>query len=314
MKLRRLKLLASILAAITLLGFGCNFGKITGNLLGQNISQPQPCEKPITYSVANLDPRFGLTNAELLNDMQQAEKIWESPINRQLFEYSPTGDLKINFVYDYRQKATDAMRKIGIVIEDSRSSYDALKARHDLLVSSYNKEKARIEALIATFNADEGAYEKDVNYWNSRGGAPKAEYNRLEQKKIDLEKQVTTINQAENSLNETVDTINSSVIVLNKLIATLNLQVNTYNEVGSTTGRQFNEGEYVSNASGTIINVFQFNDAKELLEVLAHELGHALGMEHLDNPEAIMYYLNEGNNEKLTADDLAALKKACGIK
>ncbi|MDP2741648.1 MAG: M57 family metalloprotease, partial [bacterium] len=162
--------------------------------------------------------------------------------------------------------------------------------------------------------AEKSALEKDIDYWNSRGGAPKAEYKILEQRRVDLNNQVIVINKAENSLNELVDTINSTEIVLNKLIATLNLQVNTYNTAVSSTGKEFNEGEYVRDANGTVFNIFQFNDTNQLVRVLAHELGHALGLEHIDNPKAIMYYLNEGMNQKLTADDSIALKEMCGIE
>ncbi len=314
MKSYRIKFFAGITAILLLLGLGYYYRDDAGRFLRGLLNRLQPCQRPILYSIANLDPRFGLTKTELLNDIGLAEKIWESPINKQLFEYSPSGDLKINFIYDYRQKATDALRKIGLVINDDQSTYNALKAKYDLLVASYNQEKAQLVTLTTTYNADKSAYEQAVNYWNGQGGAPKAEYNALEQKRIDLNNQVAVINQVESSLNASVDTINSAGIILNKLIATLNLQVSTYNTVGASTGKEFNEGEYVSDASGTAINIFQFNDTNQLVRVLAHELGHALGLGHLNNPKAIMYYLNEGMNEKLTADDLAALKKACGIR
>lgn len=314
MKPFRVKFFVSICVVLLLSSFSYYYREDAGRLLQGLLNRLQPCQRPITYSIAKLDPNFGLTEAEVLNDMEQAEKIWESPIDKQLFEYSPKGDLKINFIYDYRQKATDALRKIGIVINDDQSTYDVLKAKYDLLVASYDKEKAQLDTLIATYNADKSAFERDVNYWNSRGGAPKAEYNILEQKRVDLNNQVTIINQAGDSLNELVDIINSTEIVLNKLVATLNLKVSAYNAVGSSIGQEFSEGEYVRDANGTAINVFQFNDTNQLVRVLAHEFGHALGLGHLDNPKAIMYYLNEGMNEKLTADDLSALKKTCGIK
>ncbi|MDO8436271.1 MAG: matrixin family metalloprotease [bacterium] len=304
-----------VISAILLLLTFDYYREDASRLLRKLLNRFQPCERPITYSIENIDPRFGLTKEELLNDIKQAEKIWEAPINKQLFEYSPAGDLKIDFVYDYRQKATDELRKIGIVMNNDRFTYDVLKVKYDLLIASYDKEKARIDALVAAYDIDKSAYEKDVNYWNGRGRIPKEEYNILEQKRIDLNNQVTVINQAKNSLNGIVGLIDSTEVVLNKLIITLNLHVGAYNNtIGSSTSNEFNEGEYVRDANGTAIHIFQFDNTNQLVRVLAHELGHALGLEHLDNPKAIMYYLNESMNSKLTVDDLAALKNVCGVE
>ncbi|MFH1194002.1 MAG: matrixin family metalloprotease [bacterium] len=313
-KLFRTKFFAGIFAILLLLGVGYYYRTDAIRLVQGFLNQFQPCGKPITYSIVNLDQRFNLTKTQLLADVARAEKIWEAPANKQLFEYSPTGNLKINLIYDYRQRATDALRKIGIVINNDKSTYDTLKAKYDSLAASYANEKAQINALVATYNADKSALEKDVAYWNKHGGAPKTEYDILQQREAVLNNQIAVINDGQKSLNALVDTINSASTVLNQLIATLNLSVKNYNTVGASTGEKFSEGEYISGAGETTINIYQFNDTNQLVRVLAHEFGHALELEHLNNPEAIMYYLNEGMNEKLTTGDLAALKKACRIK
>ena len=234
MKLSWVNFFVGTLVVLSLLGAGYYYyNEDTSRFLRGFLNQLQPCQGPITYSIANFDQRFGLTQAELLNYVKQAEKVWESPINKQLFEYSPTGDLKISFVYDYRQKATDELKKMGIIVNDDRTTYDALKAKYNSLIVSYNQEKARIDVLFAAYNADKIAFDKDVNFWNNRGGAPKAEYNILQQKRIGLNNQVEIINQAKDSLNGLVDTINSMELVLNKLVATLNLKVAAYNTIGA---------------------------------------------------------------------------------
>lgn len=309
------KFFVSLGVGLLILGFGVYYyGWDVGRLAQVSFHRILPCQRPILYSIENIDPRFGLTEAELLSSIKKAEQVWGLPIGKQLFEYSPNGGLKIRAIYDYRQKATDAMKKIGIVIHDDQSTYDTLKAKYDALATSYDKEKARIDRLVVAYNAEKSTYEKDVNYWNSHGGAPKREYALLEQKKDELHNQVTAINQAKASSNELVDTMNSAAIVINKLIGALNLQVDTYNTVGSSAGKEFSEGEYSRDGDKTTINIFQFNDTDQLVRVLTHELGHALGLEHLDSPKALMHYRNEGINGELTADDRAALKKTCGIK
>ncbi|MDO8511725.1 MAG: M57 family metalloprotease [bacterium] len=316
MKFFRIKFFVGTLVIFLLLGFSYRYrGDMVRILPPTGFLNQAPCQKPITYSIANIDPRFGLTEAELLNIVKQSEEIWESPINKQLFEYSPMGNLKINLIYDNRQGVIDSLRKIGTSISDDQSAYNIIKTKYDSLVVSYDKAKAQLEVLIATYNADKSAYESDVIYWNSRGGAPKAEHDALEQRRVALNNQVAKINQTEDSFNGIVENINSTRTELNKLAATLNIQVNTYNNVGSSNGKEFGEGEYVKDASGTAINIFQFDDKNQLEIVLAHELGHALGLAHVDNSKAIMFYLiNKSIEKKLTKEDLAALVKVCGGK
>lgn len=310
----RTNIFVSILAILLLGGFGYYFWDDTGRVFRNFLNRFQPCSQVITYFIDRLDPQFGITKEQLLYETEQAEKIWESSVNKQLFRYSSEGDLKISLIYDYRQKATQELKRLGIIIGNDKSAYDTIKNKYDSLVVLYEKEKARLAVLVEIYNKDSKAYEEEVRYWNTRGGASKKEYDELQKKRIDLNNQVTIINQLQDSLNMLSESINSTAIILNKLIAELNLQVGAYNTVGTSTGEEFNEGEYVNDVNGALINIYQFDNESRLLRVLAHEFGHALGLGHLDNPKAIMYYLNEGINEKLTADDLGALKNLCGIK
>lgn len=314
MKFPRAKLAGNILAVLLLCGLGYYFRGDLVRLGNDVLDRFVPCRRPIQYSIASVDPKFGLTETKLLADIAQAEKIWEAPIGKQLFEYSATGDLKISLIYDYRQKATDELRKLGIVIHNDKSSYDLLKTKYDSLVATYDSLKKQVDSLVASYEKTNAAFNKDVAYWNDRGGAPTAEYDALKQRQEDLSAQVAQINVLKARLNALVDPINSTATVLNKLIAELNIQAKSYNSIGASTGKEFNEGLYTSSATGTAIDIFQFEDRPMLIRVMAHELGHALGLEHQDDPDSIMYRLNESKNDKLTVADLTALKDHCGIK
>lgn len=272
-----------------------------------------PCQTPITYSLGTFDTKFGISKADFLIAMKDAEAIWEKPIGKDLFTYSLTGNLKINLIYDIRQDSTVQLRSMGLVVQNNKSSYDALKAKYDSLNTSYKQDKMNYDALISSFQIHKNNYEVEVTSINRNGGTNKETISRLDTERNSLDQEIASINQLQSNLNYEVDNINALVVALNQLAKELNIKVDAFNSIGSSLGKEFNEGVYKTGPDGQKIDIYQFDNRTKLVRVLAHELGHALGLDHVDDPKAIMYRLNNGINEKLTNTDLLELKTLCGI-
>lgn len=103
-------------------------------------------------------------------------------------------------------------------------------------------------------------------------------------------------------INELSDRGNQLVELYNKEVADFNSQFGF--------SREFTQGDY----QGDKINIYKFSDEKELENVLAHELGHALSIGHVDDESSVMYYLLEdtGTSPVLSVEDREALFEVCG--
>jgi predicted Zn-dependent protease len=68
---------------------------------------------------------------------------------------------------------------------------------------------------------------------------------------------------------------------------------------------------YYDDTTATVYVNTEVTDAGQRAIVLAHELGHALGLDHVDDAAAIMYRLNQSSNEVPTAADMQDLARVC---
>ncbi len=274
-----------------------------------------PCTKPISYTLGTFDKQFGISQEYFLSALADAESVWEKQSGKELFAYSAEdGILKVNLVYDYRQQATDKLKNVDSSVKDDRQTYDALKVKYNREVSELEAMRASFASRNAAYDAREKKYEEDVTYWNARGGAPEEEYSKLQAEESALDREVAQLESTQNKINQKVDAINIMVVELNRLVGVLNLSANEYNNINKERGESFEEGIYESDGWNRKIDIYEFSNREKLVRVLAHELGHALGLDHVEDDKAIMYAMNESDSLILSAADIAALNQVCGVE
>ena len=278
------------------------------------LRMPKPCREPLTYRFGHIDERFGLTRWEFSMAVQKAAAIWGQPLSRELFREDPQGAIEISLVYDYRQEAADKLKKLNFKMDYTKDSHDNMKLRLERLKSEYERNRAVLDSDLNAFNTRLNAYNAEIEAWNRRGGAPENVRNRLMSGKSELNAERERLHIRQDEAKRMVDEINSLVLVMNEIAAVQNLDVVRYRDVGSRLGGEFQEGYFEHKKGTQSIKIYHYNDDANLVRLLVHELGHALGLGHSANPDAVMYRLNQSDKLELSEDDIAALKARCKAK
>lgn len=239
-----------------------------------------PCEHPVTYHLGSIDPRFNLTESAAQQDIHQAINVW----GQQYFLEDPQAKLSVNFVYDQRS---------GLASQITNQE------------NQISSDKATLEAQIKTFETKIVSYEQQVSdlnseiqSWNRKGGAPEEIYQQLtaKQKRLMDEQQVLLSEQAQ---------LNQAAKKYNLQISQLNGTISTFNDL---LGQKPEEGLY--DGPNQEISVYFVNTQPELVHTLAHEFGHAIGLNHVNDKNAIMYSFTSESLSP-TAQDQAELVQAC---
>jgi predicted Zn-dependent protease len=267
-----------------------------------------PCSTPKTWSIGSVDPRFGVDEETVRLYAGQAAKLWnDTYANNQLLTYSPTGgDIIINFVYDERQRTTIQNEKLKQAIEADKTELTDLKQTIEQLQSEYATLGSKIDKDTQNYTSKLAEYNADVKYWNDRGGAPNDDYQRLQRSQVELENSRASLNASINRYNRLAEDIKNYSKNHNQVVGTINQKIETLND---TALREFEEGSF--DPSTDIITIYEYSDATSLKRVLAHELGHAIGLKHVDDKSSIMYSVNQGSNFALTKDDKTELDRIC---
>ena len=177
------------------------------------VRTPEPCREPITYRLGNVDERFNLTREEFRTAVNMAAAMWGKPFYRDLFREDHDGAIEINLLYDYRQEATDRLKKLNYKIDRSKGSYEELKSCLENLRAEYEQKKARLNSDFNDHNAKVNAFNTETESWNRHGEAPQSIHMRLMKEKDELVILNDHLHTRQEEMKALVDTINSMVVV-----------------------------------------------------------------------------------------------------
>lgn len=267
------------------------------------------CPIPIEYRLGVVNDEFGLSDEAALAAITEAESLWEDATGLNLFSYQTDARIAINFVYDERQQLTKAEETFSANLREAKEVNEVVRSEYQKLVAEYETIRTSYETKRTAYERDLRAYNNEVSTWNDKGGAPQEVFESLNAEKERLDAEQKAIDQLRRSMNDLIAEINTLSDEANSLVDRYNQGVERYNET-FTEGAEFTQGDY----QGKSINIYQFTDREELVLVLAHEFGHALGIGHVENPESIMHLRMGGQSTIIgvTEEDIAGFAAVCG--
>lgn len=274
-----------------------------------NYAEQTFCPVPIEYRIGELDERFGLGYEEAGAAIAAAAAVWEEATGRDLFIEDPEANFTVNFIYDDRQALSDSEAAERSRLENTQSANSAIQAEYDDLVITYHDLQERHESKVEKYEAAVSAYNEEVERYNAEGGAPPEVYEALEQEAERLSSVQQEITATAGDLNQLVNQINEVGERGNRLADAYNKGVDYFNDTFNAH-REFTQGTYRNDGR---VDIYTFADRDELVLVLAHELGHALSIDHVAGTKSIMYFMigDQPATLALSESDVAAVTEVC---
>lgn len=271
-----------------------------------------PCQEPLTYRLGDIDSRFDISQKELADIMEEVEQLWESAVNKDLINLSQNGQVALNLIYSEEQQRTDAEQQFSDRITAKEHRVTTVEREYRRLSDRYKKAEKDVHQRLNEYNSKIETYNQLAKEWEGKEATSNIidRFKTLEREISRLEASLKRKKQHLSSLRERT---NAKTEQLNQLIKEHNNLIAEYNNRFSEP-RKFDQGRFVKQGNKQAINIYQFGNRAQLKTVLAHEVGHALGLDHVENPKSIMHnMMAEQNmaNLQLTDEDISALRRHC---
>ncbi|MEL7834511.1 matrixin family metalloprotease [Fodinibius sp. N2] len=275
-------------------------------------SKSVPCQQPLTYQLGDIDSRFDISEHELIEVLEEVEALWSSALGRDVVDFSESGTVLVHLIYSEEQQRTDAERQFSNRIKAKEQEEEVARREFDRLSKRYEQKKQDVQQTLETYNETASTYNELAQKWKGKEATSEiiAKFKKLEQQIKNLE---ADLKHKKKNLQQLHQQANNKTEQLNRLVNEYNQLIDEYNERYSEP-RRFDQGRFVKQGTQEEINIYQFRNRAQLKTVLAHEVGHALGLKHVSNPKSIMHKMmaeqNMGNLQ-LTDEDITALQQQC---
>ncbi len=262
------------------------------------------CDTPVYYKIGKVDPRFGLSINDFTADASQAAQIWRNVEGGKKLLVNDPADkqaLTVNLLYDQRSSLRNQINQLEGQVSQKDQSLQSN-------IQSYEQQVADFKSKLADFNEKADQLNQEINSWNQRGGMPPDIYQQLKAQQDSLIQEQNNLRDQANSLNQMAKELNISTQDYNNQVGKLNNTISTFSNALS---QQPEEGLFDPQANS--INIYFDNNQDELIHTLAHEMGHALGLEHNPNFKSIMYPYSTQVIIPST-NDIDSLNQVCSIR
>lgn len=266
---------------------------------------------------------------ELINIIEEIEYEFEQQLGTNVFDYSEDGK-PIDLLYVSPSKLE---RNVKYKLEKLKKIESDIKnIKYDLPQEKENIEHLKEEFQeVNSFNNNKiKKFNNYIKKMNQRKSITRDEYNELQNY---VKKKKSEFHNDKKELQKLQSKIKFYVKNFNKKINQYNRQINSYNrtmhEVESMSkslkkirGRTFGVEEiryktFIQNGqkvkeksvikSMNKIEIYSFDNKAQLKAILAHEIGHLIGMTHIRTKGALMNPMLQKNQENdlyLTSEDI----------